>query len=306
MQGRVTDKATGLPVERAVIEPYAFTDNPRVADFPGYRRRDRYFVRTDADGRFEIATIPGRGLLTVNADFDRYLTAKGLGGIAGYNPELRNFDTYPFCSSDHHHGIAQIRPEANAVAITLDFQLDPGSTATGTVLDPEGREIGGLMSSNLSPSGQLQLKSQESARFEAKGVDPDRPRRAYFFHEGRKLAGSIVLPSVGSAVVRLQPWGVVTGRLVDDEGKPASGYSLLANVPVRPDFDPDRGHVPTNGRIELDRDGRFRIERLIPGLAYKVHPSKDIQLYGPIFEQLRVEAGEVKDVGDVKVTPFRP
>ena len=305
VRGRVTDKATGLPVNRAVVEPYAFIDNPHVGQFLGYRNRDRYGSRTDTDGRFEIVTIPGRGLLTVDANFDRYLTAKRLGGIAGYNPESRSFDTHPFCSSDHHHGIAEINPEANAEAITRDFQLDTGSTATGVILDPEGREIGDLTSSNLSPSGHLQMKPQESARFEAPGVDPDRPRRVSFFHEGRKLAGSIVLPTDGPAVVRLQPWGVVTGRLVDEEGRPESGYSLFANVPGRPGFDPDRGLVPINGRIEIDRDGRFRIERLIPGLAYKVHPSKDVQLYGPVFEGLRVAPGETQDVGDVKVTPFR-
>ncbi len=97
----------------------------------------------------------------------------------------------------------------------------------------------------------------------------------------------------------------MTGRLVDDEGRPAKGYALLANVPGTNRFDPDRGFVPTNGRIELDRDGRFRIERLVPGLVYKSHAENGNQLYGPIFKGVKVGPGEVKDLGDLKITPFQ-
>ena len=307
VRGRITDKVTGRPVERAVIWPYTFIDNPRVAEYPGYRSSERQFVRSDAEGRFAIATLPGRGLIAAQADFDSYLLVKGLDAIAGYDPEQMNFATHPAtCSARNHHAIVEIRPEAGPEPFICDIQVDPGSTMTGTVLDPEGREISGVMTSHLGPFAQLALRPQEAARFEAKGVDPDRPRRASFFHEGRKLAGSIVIPGDGPdpAIVRLQPWGTVTGRVVDDEGRPVSGFSL-GNGPAAGRFDPDRGFLPTNERIELDRDGRFRIERLVPGLAYKAHASKDNMLYGPVFEGVRVEPGKVKDVGDVKITPFR-
>ena len=307
VRGRVTDKATGRPVNRAVVWPYAFVDNPRVDDYPGYRRSERQFVRTDAEGRFTIVTLPGRGLIAAQADFNRYLLAKGLDAIKGYDPEQMNFATHPAtCSARNHHAIVEIHPEIGDGPFTCDLQVDPGSTVTGTVLDPEGREISGLATSNLGPFAHLALRPQESSRFEAKGVDPDRPRRAFFFHEGRKLAGSIVLPGKGSdpAVVRLQPWGVVTGRLVDDEGRPRSGFSL-GNGPALGKFDPDRGLIPTNERIEIDREGRFRIERLVPGLVYKAYASSNLQLHGPVFEGVRVGPGEVKDVGDVRITPFR-
>ena len=226
VQGRVTEKATGRPVFRAVIQPFAFTDNPHVEEYPGYRTSGFQFVRTDAEGRFAIVTLPGRGLISVKADFDRYLKASGVETIAGYNHERMDFDTYPMtCHAGNCHAVAEIRPEVGLEPFICDLQVDPGSTMTGTVLDPEGREVSGLMVSNLGPLGWYGPRPQESARFEASGVDPARPRRAIFTHEGRKLAGSIVLPGNGpdAAIVRLQPWGVVTGRLVDDEGRPVEG-----------------------------------------------------------------------------------
>jgi hypothetical protein len=308
VHGRVADKVTGRPVNRAVIETYAFVDNPRVADYPGYRGSGPHFVRSDAEGRYAIVTLPGRGLITAKADFDRYVEVKGVEAIQGYEPENRFFRTLPeICTASNCQAIVEIRPEIGPGPFTCDLQVDPGLTMTGSILDPEGREISGLVSSNLGPSTHRAPRPQESASFEARGVDPDRPRRASFFHDGRKLAGSIVLPGNGSdpAIVRLQPWGTVTGRVVDDEGQPVSGFALMGNVPGSRRFDPDRGLLPTNERIELDREGRFRIERLVPGLVYKAHASKDNTLYGPVFEGVRVGPGEVKDVGDVKITPFR-
>ena len=82
------------------------------------------------------------------------------------------------------------------------------------------------------------------------------------------------------SVVKLQPWGVVTGQLVDDDGKPATGFSL-GNGPAPETFDPDRGWLPVNRRIEIDRDGRFRLERLVPGLSYTIYAEQPIQLLRP-------------------------
>ena len=307
VRGQVTDKATGRPVNRAVIEPFTFIDSPLVGDYPGYRDSGPHFTRTDPDGRYAIVTLPGRGLITARADFNRYLKAKGLEAIAGFEPDQGFLRTYPrFCTIRDFHAIVEIQPAASSATASCDLQVDPGLTVTGTVLDPEGREMSGLSASHLGPLGNLARVPQESARFEALGVDPDHPRIASFFHDGRRLAGSIVLPcpESGPAVVRLRPWGVVTGRIVDDEGKPRLGFSL-GNGPAEAGFDPARGWLPTNERIEVDREGRFRIDHLVPGLAYSAFAEANIQLYGPVFEGVRLEPGEVKDVGDVKIIPFR-
>ncbi len=190
VRGRVTDQATGRPVFRAVIQPFAFTDNPHVGEYPGYRRSGFQFVRTDAEGRFAIATLPGRGLISVKADFDRYLKASGVETIAGYNHERMVFRTYPMtCDAGNCHAVAEIRPEAGPEPYICDIQVNPGSTMTGTVLDPEGREVSGLLVSNLGPLGWFGPRPQESARFEASGVDPARPRRAIFIHEGSEVGG---------------------------------------------------------------------------------------------------------------------
>ena len=48
------------------------------------------------------------------------------------------------------------------------------------------------------------------------------PRSLEFRHEKERLVGSLILKpdAEGPLTVRLQPWGTVTGRLVDVDGQP--------------------------------------------------------------------------------------
>jgi hypothetical protein len=305
IRGRVTDKATGKPV-RGFVETYTFNDNPRIKDFPGYEESFEPHARLGPDGRFEIAALPGRGLIAARSDVGKYLGARGIEAIKGLDERLMIFDTTPGCFVSDFHSIVEVSPDDRAESLTVDLQVDPGRRLSGTVVDPDGRPIGGTKAAGLTDLNRTVFWPLESAEFEVQGFEPGKPLRLLFVHEGRKLAGRLLIEGdePGPLTVRLQPWGVVTGRLVDDEGQPRAKLQLLGNIPTRR-FDPERGLLPRNNEPDLtDRDGRFRIEGLIPGLKYGVRASvtrsDGVRILGQVFEDVQVGPGETKDLGDVK------
>ena len=74
-----------------------------------------------------------------------------------------------------------------------------------------------------------------SPAFVVKGL-PTGPYRLDFFHRGRKLAGSLVLKGdeTGDLTVKLQPWGTVVGRVVDEDGKPRTDVEIFSTIRERP------------------------------------------------------------------------
>ena len=115
----------------------------------------------------------------------------------------------------------------------------------------------------------------DSATFEVTALDPREPRHVMVFHDGRKLGGSTLIDEndQGPVTIRLQPCGVVTGRLVDEEGQPRTKLELIN---LRGD-DEETGVF--HRRCLVDPHGRFRIE-VIPGLgysAYIIRPEQAVQ-----------------------------
>ena len=95
VQGRVTDKATGRPAS-GYVNAFAFADNPHVREFPGFRESQGSLrAPIGEDGRFEVAALPGRGLIACRSDVGRYRRGVGAATIKGYNPELAGLGEFP-------------------------------------------------------------------------------------------------------------------------------------------------------------------------------------------------------------------
>jgi hypothetical protein len=96
----------------------------------------------------------------------------------------------------------------------------------------------------------------------------------------------------GPLVVKLQPCGSISGRIVDEDGQPVAGrYAGLG--PGKDPYDPVQ-HVFTT-----DKEGRFRVEGLVPGLGYWLFQTRFRArwLDAPLTV---VEPGKNKDLGDIK------
>jgi RNA polymerase sigma factor (sigma-70 family) len=305
IRGRVTDKATGQPVP-GFLNAFTFRNNPAIREFPGYGAYNNLaYIPIQDDGRYEVVGLPGRNVIACRSEMRRYRGPVGADRIPGYDPQRMAFDTLPLnCYANQYHVLAEVDIDPEAESATLDIQVDPGRTVTVTVDDPDGRPLGGTKVAGLTDlfPGAFEYE-QESPIFEVHGLDPPKPRRVTITHAGRKLIGTAYLrgDEAGPQTVRLQPWATITGRVVDDDGQPHRGLSILSIdgiFPKRPDV---QGILP--GEVRIGRDGRFHVERLVPGLRYGALATDNARLYGELFRDLAAAPGEVKDLGDLRLIP---
>jgi hypothetical protein len=312
-RGTVTDKATGRPV-RCTVVYLPFSDNAHVAEFPGLASHfDMQYTRVADDGRYEIVALPGHGLLAVMDTESRHGTAVGLEAIKGYDAEMHGFTTIQPIPASGYTAFAETNFDPKAGSPTVDLQVDSGRPATVRVVDPEGRPIGGTRVRGISARGWPITEDRPSSSFEVFSLDPSQPRRVVVAHEGRKLVGSALLrgDEAGPVTIRLQPWGVVTGRIVDDEGRPRKNLVLgNANDRRRAMKSEERGDLPVgmvNGSGDpVGDDGRFRVEGLVPGLKYGGYAVEGGMVLGDVFRNVAVGLAETKDLGDLRVQPDRP
>jgi hypothetical protein len=150
---------------------------------------------------------------------------------------------------------------------------------------------------------------QSSPTIEIHALDPSKPRRVTITHAGRKLVGSVYFKGdeAGPSTVRLQPWGTITGRIVDDEGKPRGSIGLWNAGGLEPRA--EHGMLPGGNRGEgiwIGPDGRFRFEGVVPGLKYGASVMDGVVMQiGELFQDVTVAPSEVKDLGDLKVVPLK-
>jgi hypothetical protein len=208
--------------------------------------------------------------------------------------------------------------------VKVSFVLDARQIVKGKLLGPDGRLVSGAFPAGLRHDWfwgpDERLKTDE---FTALGVDRARPRLLGFVHPDRQLAGSVVVRGHEKApiTVRLAPWGTVSGRLLDGEGRPIQDVMLwFTDVPVTKPGEPrdihagiyivDRSAYKPSPHPRTDAKGRFRVEGLIPGLKYHLALSEsDTQAgqakwKGLVFTNLVLTPGQTRDLGDVKLQPF--
>jgi hypothetical protein len=304
VRGRLTDKVTGRPVPGHVVY-FVFQNNPHLGDYPN-SAREAQVTRVDVeerDGRFTIPALPGRGLIAARAEEERFLHGIGAAGIKGLSMDLKAFATYPyFCSTSDQHVFAEINPAPGTSEVTLELQVDPGRTVAGTILGPDGEEIVDGVEIRTLDVFQSPESPKQSSSFVVTGL-PSGRYRLDFIHERRKLAGALSLrgDETRNLDVRLQPWGTVVGRVIDEEGKPLSDVEIFSIV--REQADHERADL--EGKPTVDGAGRFRIEGLVPGVKYDAAGTSPKRAFGTVLNGVQVGPGEVKDLGDVTLPAWK-
>ena len=294
VRGKVTDKATGQPVV-AMVDVFAFTDNPHVREFPGFRSSAlaRSLV---IDGRYEIVALPGRCIIAAvtGGYVNRYRrsvgaeTIKGDNPIKGYNPVIA-FSTFPaICVALNYNVLAEINLDPKAETAELDLQVDAGRTITVNPVDSEGHPVAGTTASGVSDESSEY--PQAASTIEILALDPSQPRRDR--HARRPETHRIGLPQGGRdwpLTIRLQPYGTITGRIVDEEGRPRGRLGITSAGGSMPERPAEQGILPGGnygGGIRMGRDGRFRIEGLVPGLKYGAGASEGFNIPRRAIPQL--------------------
>jgi RNA polymerase sigma factor (sigma-70 family) len=317
VKGRITDRETGKPVFCALWY-FPLADNKFFKDLPGkeWYQHVSQGLRTDRDGNFSLIALPGSGVIKVRAEDE----AMGLYTEAVLDPAHRS-RAYgdegdggmgqSFLSAGGsiesltgHHAYRLIEPPQASDTLTCDITLDRGKKVTGTVVGPNDKPLAGATVVGLTAfgGGPVPLKD---ASFTAQTLNPARPRTIAFLQKERKLAGVAVLrgDEKGPVTVKLEPWSAVAGRALDEEGNPLADADFQvyyhANM-IRWMFESGRE------KIKTDRDGRFRVEGLFPGVPFGIGFAKKGKFHtaSDAYLKLSVKPGQTNDLGDVKTKPY--
>jgi RNA polymerase sigma factor (sigma-70 family) len=294
VKGRVTDKATGKPV-LANVNYVAFADNPRVAQAPGFVTD--HYLQTAEDGSFQLVAFPGRGLLAARGWNDHYRMGVGTDRIEG-KFDQRLFNTAPYLQeTDTFHTYVELNPDDKAESVTCDLVLDPGTMPHGTLVGPDDKPLAGAEALGLTAYGRSRHWTRaplKDSAFTVYGLGPMEEREVVFVHAVKQLAGVVRVRGDAKEPLRvkLESWGTVTGRLVGPDGKPRSGLLLRAEDRFLP-----------GTALQTDKDGRFRVAGLAPGVKYTLQVVQNGQPVAAVFDGLALKAAEVRDLGDVVVQP---
>jgi RNA polymerase sigma factor (sigma-70 family) len=313
IEGQVKDKATGRGVvarlEYAVLAPGKVDAGPiRVppgasSGQPYYRDPYAADNQTDKDGNFRILAAPERGVVGATAcgeESGHYRLQVGLDKIEGaFNGD--GFIPSPGVYVSFADTVTEIKPAKGATGMRCDLLLDPGRAQAIGVRGPDGKPLDGVRVHGQFARDKVTWTgwSQKPlpAEFTVYGLDPGQGRTLLLEHPEKQLAARCDLPGdeTGPITVTLQPAATVTGRLVDDEGRPRPQVDITVGF-LRPKGQP----LQHSHTFRTDAEGKFRIDGLIPGVAYRGNASS-LGLYGQlIFDNLALQSGEKKELGDVK------
>ena len=300
---RLVDRTSGEPIGGEVAY-FPYRDNPQSDGLTGFEAGYSGFewnrVRVSDEDVYSIVVPTGHGLLVGSSRFARCLPGCGADRVTGVDDDgFAPVLPFPIRPEDCE-SVAEIDLPADIEEVSLVLEFDQGRAVRGTLLDPEGRPVTGAAVAALTSGRYPMPEVRESSSFVATGLSPDHPRTIIARHEGRGLGGALVLRGEEEEPVRfrLEPLGGLAGRLIDLDGLPLGGAALLqARAPRDP-----LAVLPLETRPRCDAEGRFRIEGLVPGLAYFF----EVEIGGrsiPAIRGATIRPGEVSDLGDVRVRP---
>jgi hypothetical protein len=323
VSGQVTDASTGRPVRARVV--YApLLNNAHFATTPGYaapRMQLTYWVDsremiTGPDGRYRLTALPGPGALFVRAVSGTYaappLPPNEEQDPAVWHAKAEVFmtlglgDIFPLPDI---HAYRIIRPVAGGTALTTDFALDAGLRREGRLIDPDGRPIAGAKALQLTPSDRMAKNRGvlSGAEFTAEALNLAKPRRLLFWHEERKLAGTVVLrgDEPEPVTVTLQPLATLTGRAIAKTGEPLIGHSVEYSGWPELRLPHEDGKRRDENPILTDAAGRFRLTDLPAGVPLQISVIVPKTRFATIHvDKAVVEPGQTKDLGDLRGAPM--
>jgi RNA polymerase sigma factor (sigma-70 family) len=312
IHGKVTDGATGKPIPGVEISYVAFADNPHLKTLPGFSRSRQRRTLSQEDGTFTCIALPGRGLVAAKLDQgggqSPYLVGIGADRIKGLR---ERGGTNAFITEPARilpllwNTMVEVNPDRGADPVRYDVVLDPGKTVTGRFIGPEGKPVKGVQVRGSWGLGGGVRGSFPTARFTLSGVNPYQPRPFFFYQREKQVAAALLLKGdePEGFVVKLQKAGTLTGRLLDAAGQPLANKTLSGYI--------EEGQLGLTGgwygffEGRTDKQGRFRIEDLVPNVIISARYLDQGVLGNKVLQKFSLHPGEVKDLGDITISSDR-
>jgi hypothetical protein len=318
---RLIDEQTGQPVKGANVFYRPIYPNAHAREVPGYAPVNAAGPYNEgipqADGTYLLGVLPGPGGVFVRTAAGLYPPAS-VDPQAFFNPgkakepgkrmtQTYGDTTYIVVASGEGFGHSPQNQYSAIVLVNLPDDSGP-KTAEAVlrrdrkrevrVLAPDGEPLAGVVA-----EGEGAEATRTPGIVTVSGLVPLRPKRFTFRHDDRKLVGSLVArgDEAEPYTVTLQPWGTITGRLVDAQGKPRPRVDLMTSDWQEALTDPARGVIMFGQKT--DADGRFRYDRLVPGQEYSADAVGDQALkggFGVVIDRVVLKPGETRDLGDVQ------
>jgi RNA polymerase sigma factor (sigma-70 family) len=340
IEGVLTDKVTGKPVVGEAkylmrTRPPGVVDR---ADTKAYRNEGLSsfhpagtWADTDDAGRFRLRVPHGAGLILARADTGRdpaakYVAIQVADGdrkyLSPHNPDAIDtmtgkpavpedtFDTgmlsWPL-RWENGYAIVDAKPTEQVLKVTIPF--DPGLSVSGTVVGPDGKPVAGCQGIGLQATDEMRPTPVPTDRFTAAALTAGQSRTVFLVHEAKGLVGTRTVKSTDKdPVIRMQPWGVITGRVVMPDGTPVAGAEVSIQLreqttdeKIRQKLYKDTKHVS----VRTDAAGRFRLDGQFPGLEVGVFAHTPGLRWGAGGPPVTPKAGEVTDLGDIKLPTKR-
>jgi RNA polymerase sigma factor (sigma-70 family) len=332
--GKLRDKATGKPVT-GVVWYNAQSGNTYLKDqkIDGNGIGGRF--ETKPDGTFRVLVLPGPGYLCVQADENRYARV----APEGWDGNPINAIPHGVLPQQYHVTIAIDPDEKKPDSRSITVDLEPGTTRNGVVVDQDGKPVEGAIALGLTsipdpgatttprpqrfgppPSGRL-----KGPTFTAVGLNPKDPRLLVFIHHEKKLGKIIEVrgDEKGDLTVKLEPLLSAAGRVLNADGSPVDSYSITTLAPrrfaeykrlpfVMLSFGPTSIRYRADEQtwlpkaVTTDKDGKFRIEGMLPGIDYEFWVTEDPveprKFARPVLMQKKtLDAGKNADFGEWKL-----
>jgi hypothetical protein len=200
-----------------------------------------------------------------------------------------------------------IKPAANDAVYRADISIPAARTRRVRFVDPEGRPVRGSVVVGLtsSPFHQVMMDGDET---EVIGLDPTGERRlAAISPDGRlTVETTIRADRPEPIVIRMQRSSGVSGRLVDELGKPIAGSFAAASYNLE---DPPAVPQPRNSG-KTDDDGRFLVQGIFPGYPVTIEFHRDGKVAFQVehfrsdgLKKIVLEPSRTRDAGTVTAKP---
>ncbi len=270
------------------------------------------------DGTYHGFVIPGPGAIFIRAVNDSlyqpaYVDPKAFFSTDEFDPMLKdgiesfgNIDEVSTSMGqmpqNNFSAIELVNPLADAKRLEFRVKLKSSKPRVVSLLDAQHKPVVGVNSHGMTSLARNPEPPMRSATFPLKGLHPIRGRRITFFEEERSLVGFLLARADAETdyTIAMKTWSSVTGCVVDEHGKGCKVLLVPPAFSVQSHWD---SQVGLFNDVKTDIDGRFRIDRLVPGQSYTalIRRNGATDFIGRAFESLVLESGENRNLGTIRI-----